>query len=62
LMASLVLNGCASGANPPPLPDLKRAEVDGMLTPAQQQQAIAEIARKKAEEDAKALKQIEKTR
>jgi hypothetical protein len=44
------------------LPELKRTEADGMLTPAQQQQAIAELARKKAAEEAAAVKQIEKSR
>jgi hypothetical protein len=33
-----------------------------MLTPAQQKQQIADIARRKAEEDAAAVKTIEKTR
>ena len=33
-----------------------------MLIPAQQKQAMEEMARKKAEEEAQAVKQIEKSR
>jgi hypothetical protein len=55
-----LLGACASNA--PPLPDLKRPEVDGMMTPAQQQQAIADLARKKDAEQVQATKAIEKTR
>ncbi len=58
----LALGACAQAGSPTPLPDLKRTSVDGMLTPAQQQQQIAEIARRKAEQEAAAVKTIEKTR
>ena len=58
---TLLLAACAT-SNPPPLPDLGRTEADSMMTPAQQQKAIAEMARKQAEAEAKATKQIEQTR
>ena len=62
LMVPGGLGGCAPGANAPALPDMKQPQVDGMMTPAQQQQEIAEMARKKADQDAKAQQQIQQTR
>jgi hypothetical protein len=64
LLAGLAFSvtGCAQQQSSVPFPDLTRTSVDGMLTPAQQQAQIAEIARKKAEEEAKALKQIQGSR
>ena len=59
--ASLVISGCAS-TNTTPLPDLKRPDADSLLTPAQQQKAIQDLARKKAEEEASALKKIQQSR
>ena len=53
--------GCAQNISTP-LPDLKRTSTDGMLIPAQQKQAMEEMTRKKVEEEAQAVKQIEKSR
>lgn len=61
LWVGLVLGGCASSSSTT-LPDLKRQEADSLLTPAQQQKAIADLARKKAEEEAEALKKIQQSR
>ncbi len=58
---SLTLAACTQSSTTQ-LPELKRTEADGMLTPAQQQQAIADLARKKSAEEAAAVKQIEKSR
>ena len=58
---ALMLASCMQSSQTA-LPELKRTEVDGMLTPAQQQQAISELARKKAADEAAAVKQIEKSR
>ena len=55
------LTGCAQ-QNATPLPDLKPRAVDGMLVPAQQQKAINDLARSKAEAQAQAVKQIENSR
>lgn len=66
--ASLTCAGCAGQVASPlvpiatPLPDLKRTSVDGMMQPAQQQKAIADMSAKKAEEEAQAIKTIEKSR
>jgi hypothetical protein len=60
-LAGLAIGGCAQSSSTV-LPDLKRSDTKDMLTPAQQQQAIAELARKKAEQEAKALKDIQSTR
>ena len=57
----MALAGCAQNISTP-LPDLKRTSTDGMLILAQQKQAMEEMARKKAEEEAQAVKQIEKSR
>ena len=65
---TLVCSGCAANTplpltpNAMPLPDLKRTSTDGMMQPAQQQKAIAEMAAKKAEQEAQAVKTIEKSR
>ena len=61
LWVGLALGGCASSSSTT-LPDLKRQEADSLLTPAQQQKAIADLARKKAEEEAEALKKIQQSR
>ena len=61
LLLVIALTGCAQSI-PTPLPDLKRPEADGMLVPAQQKKAIEEIAQKKAEAEAQAVKQIEQSR
>jgi hypothetical protein len=45
-----------------PLPDLKPANAAVLLTPAQQKQAIADLARKKTEQEAQAMKDIQATR
>ena len=61
LSLSAVMAGCAQNISTP-LPDLKRTSTDGMLIPAQQKQAMEEMTRKKVEEEAQAVKQIEKSR
>jgi hypothetical protein len=61
LLLTAVLAGCAQSI-PTPLPDLNRPEADGMLMPAQQKKAIEELAQKRAEAEAQAIKQIEQTR
>jgi hypothetical protein len=61
LLLAALLSGCAQSI-PTPLPDLKRPEADGMLAPAQQKKAIEDLALKKAEAEAQAVKQIEQTR
>ncbi len=59
--AAAALSGCAQTITTP-LPDLRRPEADGMLVPAQQKQAIEELAQKKAAAEAQAVKQIESGR
>ena len=59
--AALGMSACAQ-SNPPPLPDLKPASPDAMMTPAQQHKAIEEMAAKKSAEEADALKKIQETR
>ena len=59
--AAAALSGCAQTISTP-LPDLRRPEADGMLVPAQQKQAIEELAQKKAAAEAQAVKQIERER
>jgi hypothetical protein len=61
LLLTAVLAGCAQSISTP-LPDLNRPEADGMLMPAQQKKAIEELAQKRAEAEAQAIKQIEQTR
>jgi ABC-type uncharacterized transport system auxiliary subunit len=61
LLFAAMLAGCAQSI-PTQLPDLKRPEADGMLVPAQQKKAIEEMAQKRAEAEAQAVKQIEQTR
>ena len=61
LAVALALSGCVPSSSTP-LPDLKPVAADSMLKPAQQQQAIQDLARKKADEEAQAVKQIEKQR
>ena len=58
---ALMAGACAQSSQTQ-LPELKRSETDGMLTPAQQQQAIADLGRKKAADESAAVKQIEKSR
>ena len=60
-LAAIALAGCAQ-PNSTPLPDLKPVAADTMLKPAQQQQAINDLARKKAEAEAQAVKTIESQR
>jgi len=60
-LTTLVLPGCAASSQTP-LPELKPAAADSMLPPAQQQKAIAEIAKKRAEQEQQAVKKIEQTR
>lgn len=65
---AVACSGCAANTpllltpNATPLPDLKRTSTDGMMQPAQQQKAIADMAAKKAEQEAQAIKAIEKSR
>lgn len=63
---ALGLSGCAQSPLPSmstPLPDLKPpAAIDSLLTPSQKQKAIDDIAAKKTEAEAAAVKQIEKSR
>ena len=62
---AVLVSGCAQTPLPAmstPLPDLKRQAIDGLLTPAQKQKEIDALAAKKAEEQAAAVKQIEKSR
>ncbi len=59
--AAAAVSGCAQTISTP-LPDLRRPEADGMLVPAQQKQAIEELAQKKAAAEAQAVKQIERGR
>jgi uncharacterized membrane protein len=61
LIIMTALTGCAQSI-PTALPDLKRPDADGMLVPAQQKKAIEELAQKKAETEAQAVKQIENSR
>jgi predicted small lipoprotein YifL len=61
IFVMFALSGCAS-PNPTQLPDLQQPAADGMLKPDQQQKAIDDLARKKAEEQAKAVRQIERQR
>jgi hypothetical protein len=55
------LSGCAQ-TNLTPLPDLTPVNAPKAPTPAQQQQAIQDLATKKAEQEAKALKEIQNSR
>ena len=55
------LAGCTQSISTP-LPDLTRPQADGMLVAAQQKKAIEELAQKRAETEAQAVKQIEKSR
>jgi len=59
--AVMALAGCAQSAAPP-LPDLTRTTTDSMMTPAQQQKAIQDLAAKKATEETDALNQIKGSR
>jgi hypothetical protein len=65
---TIACSGCASNTPLPlapiatPLPDLKRTSTDGMMQPSQQQKAIADMTAKKAEQEAQAIKTIEKSR
>lgn len=61
LLLAAMLAGCAQSISTP-LPDLKRPEADGMLVPAQQKKAIEDLAQKRTEAEAQAVKQIEQTR
>jgi hypothetical protein len=61
IMMVAALSGCAQ-TNLTPLPDLTPANAPKAPTPAQQQQAIQELTAKKAEQEAKALKEIQSSR
>lgn len=52
---------CAQSSSPP-LPDLKPAAADGLMSPAQQQKAIQDLAAKKSAEETEALKKIQQSR
>lgn len=58
----LVLVAGCSTPNPTPLPDLSQPGNDRLLKPAQKQKAIEDMALKKAQEQADAVKQIERQR
>lgn len=59
-----LMTGLAGCAQPilTPLPDLKRPVSDGVLVPAEQKKAIDELAQKRAEAEAQAVKQIQNSR
>ena len=61
MLLAVTLTGCTQSISTP-LPDLKRPEADGMLVAAQQKKAIEEMAQKRAEAEAQAVKQIEQSR
>jgi hypothetical protein len=61
LCVALSMTACAASSTTP-LPELKRPEADRLLTPAQQQQAIQDLARKKTDEEAAAMKKIQQSR
>lgn len=61
LVAVTLLGGCTQTISTP-LPDLKRSDTGGILAPAQQQKAIDDLTKKKAEAEAQAVKQIEAKR
>jgi hypothetical protein len=56
-----LLGGCAQHITTP-LPDLIRPDPAAMKTPAQQKEAIDELTRKRTEEEAKAIKDIQSRR
>ena len=60
-MLVTVLGGCTQTISTP-LPDLKRSDAGGTLAPAQQQKAIEDLAKKRAEAEAQAVKEIEAKR
>jgi hypothetical protein len=60
-LAAASVGGCAQDITTA-LPDLKRPDADSLLTPAQQQKAIDDLTRKRADEQASAVKQIERSR
>ena len=61
MLLAVTLTACTQSISTP-LPDLKRPEADGMLVAAQQKKAIEEMAQKRAEAEAQAVKQIEQSR
>lgn len=58
---AVTLGACAASSTTP-LPELAPAAAGSMLPPAQQQKAIEDLAKKKAEQEQLAVKKIEQTR